>query len=339
MVKFTLPHNFLRFKIKAQTDVGVARREIDGFKDLPYFTPLTLAEAKLVITELGSNLVKYAGGGEIIFRFSGLSGFIEIMAYDQGPGIKNFTKSFEDGYSTGGSSGSGLGAIKRFSSKLIFASIPGDFTCFYAQLKNKDAPKKPLSHFDHHWINFAIPGQKTSGDWTGIEETKEETHFLLMDGLGHGSEAADSSTSVGNYFRRNFNLSPESLWEGMFQEANAKRGGVLGFGEIHHEKEELTFFGMGNVQAAIYQYGEKPKHLISKSGLFGKDQNLPKPQILPFPKGAILVLHSDGLSNVTSKDFPSELYGKESPVIAAYLMHKKIRNTDDASILIIKNDL
>ncbi|MBN1962085.1 MAG: ATP-binding protein [Deltaproteobacteria bacterium] len=90
------------------------------------------AETAIIVSELVTNAVKYAGGGELKIRsliFSLLVG-VEIIVSDQGPGITDIHAVFIDGYSQGyqrepgiilsGSLGTGLGAVKRLSDKVEF---------------------------------------------------------------------------------------------------------------------------------------------------------------------------------------------------------------------------
>src|SRR5690348_902797 len=69
----------------------------------------------LVATEMATNLLKHAGGGEIaVQRIADVDGdCLELLAIDGGPGIADAARALEDGYSTAGSPGTGLGAIKR----------------------------------------------------------------------------------------------------------------------------------------------------------------------------------------------------------------------------------
>ena len=73
----------------------------------------------LVATEMATNLLKHApsGEGELLMRLvaTGANAEIELLSVDRGPGIRDVRRSLEDGYSTAGSSGTGLGAIKRLS--------------------------------------------------------------------------------------------------------------------------------------------------------------------------------------------------------------------------------
>src|SRR5262245_52957079 len=73
--------------------------------------------AGLVATELATNLVKHAVGGEMLIRSVRPRpvGEIELTALDRGPGIDELSRSLADGHSTAGTAGTGLGAVQRLA--------------------------------------------------------------------------------------------------------------------------------------------------------------------------------------------------------------------------------
>ncbi len=92
--------------------------------------------AAIVATEAASNLLKHAGGGELILRRTETDGGlgVELTAIDNGPGLGNQARCLEDGYSTAGSSGNGLGAIARLSRFYDIYSTPNKGTVLVAHL-------------------------------------------------------------------------------------------------------------------------------------------------------------------------------------------------------------
>ena len=74
-----------------------------------------IGRVAIVATELATNLVKHAGGGDIfITPFDDCEGRgLELLALDKGPGISDLQRALSDGYSTTGSAGTGLGAVRR----------------------------------------------------------------------------------------------------------------------------------------------------------------------------------------------------------------------------------
>jgi len=80
------------------------------------FSVVDQAMISTAASELATNILRYAGKGEIFLRINrnlhrvGL----EIVAVDKGPGIENLEKAMEDNYTTTkGSLGLGLPSVKR----------------------------------------------------------------------------------------------------------------------------------------------------------------------------------------------------------------------------------
>lgn len=79
-------------------------------------------------SELATNIVKYAGEGELILRIVQRSERlgIEIIARDDGPGIRDIEQAMQEHFSTTkGSLGLGLSSVKRIMDEFEIKSRPG----------------------------------------------------------------------------------------------------------------------------------------------------------------------------------------------------------------------
>jgi len=82
------------------------------------------------ISELARNIFWYATQGEIILRLienGGREG-IEVVALDEGPGIRDVSLAMQAGYSTSGSLGLGLPGIRRLMDEFRINSRVGEGT-------------------------------------------------------------------------------------------------------------------------------------------------------------------------------------------------------------------
>lgn len=103
-------------RVAAEVDIyaaaGIARRMA---RELG-FGQADVARIEIVVRELASNIVRYAGGGQIRLRkvTQAHRQGIEVEAEDQGPGIPDLDMALQDGFSTGNKGlGSGLPAVRR----------------------------------------------------------------------------------------------------------------------------------------------------------------------------------------------------------------------------------
>lgn len=97
--------------------VGEARRMAGTLAAKLGFDEVDAGRVSIVASELGANIVKHAGRGAILISpfERDLDAGVEIIALDSGPGIADVSRAFEDGFSTAGTSGAGLGAVRRLS--------------------------------------------------------------------------------------------------------------------------------------------------------------------------------------------------------------------------------
>jgi serine/threonine-protein kinase RsbT len=80
-------------------------------------------------SELARNTMLHGGGGEVLVepineRRKGL----RLTFIDQGPGIADIALALQDGYTTGGGLGLGLGGARRLSNEFDIRTLPGEGT-------------------------------------------------------------------------------------------------------------------------------------------------------------------------------------------------------------------
>jgi anti-sigma regulatory factor (Ser/Thr protein kinase) len=132
--------------VRDPTDVATARRRIAGLVAGMGYNETQGGRVAIVVTELAQNLLRHGGGGEVL---AGADPYrpacIEIMALDRGAGMADVAACFRDGYSTRGTSGNGLGAVKRLAHQVLIHSVPGSGTAILVRLgPGADPGDRPL---------------------------------------------------------------------------------------------------------------------------------------------------------------------------------------------------
>ena len=92
------------------------------------------------VSELATNIVRYAGKGEIVIRTvidAGREG-IEVTARDSGPGIADIDRAMEEHFSSGNSLGLGLPSVRRIMDDFTIDSEPGHGTTIVARKWRKN---------------------------------------------------------------------------------------------------------------------------------------------------------------------------------------------------------
>ena len=94
------------------------------------FSVVDQARITTAVSELARNIYLYAESGEITIEpvEEGSKKGLQIIARDQGPGIKDIRQVMEDGFSTSGGLGAGLPGVKRLMDKFVIRSKIGEGT-------------------------------------------------------------------------------------------------------------------------------------------------------------------------------------------------------------------
>jgi anti-sigma regulatory factor (Ser/Thr protein kinase) len=140
--------------IREDLDVFEARRVVRRLAVELGFNLQTREELVIVVSELGSNILKYGVSGDILMEpISDRFGpGIRVTARDIGPPIANLTLAIQDGYSDAGpidplallhrrGFGGGLGAVVRLSD--AFEYLPGQGNKEIRVVRYARRPKRP----------------------------------------------------------------------------------------------------------------------------------------------------------------------------------------------------
>lgn len=116
-----------RVLIRTDADIVTARQQGRALAQQLGFTGSDLTVIATAISELGRNILTYAGSGEIFLRpaHAGNKHGIAVVAHDEGPGIPDVALAMQDAYSTSNSLGLGLPGTKRLMDEFEIDSIVG----------------------------------------------------------------------------------------------------------------------------------------------------------------------------------------------------------------------
>jgi len=116
-----------RFEIARALDLQAAVLRCQRSAMLYGATDLERSVIATIVSELGSNVLKYAGSGSVEMRRvrRGTAIDVEITVSDAGPGIADVALALTDHYSSGRTLGLGLPGVRRMSDELDIAITPG----------------------------------------------------------------------------------------------------------------------------------------------------------------------------------------------------------------------
>ncbi|HEX7363499.1 MAG TPA: ATP-binding SpoIIE family protein phosphatase [Bryobacteraceae bacterium] len=290
------------------------------------------ASAALVATEICTNLLKHAKGGEVFL--STLSGHtgpgLELLAIDRGPGMADVDRCLADGYSSGQSPGTGLGAISRLSQAFDLYSEPEKGTVLVAQIRNDPSPVGEIGV-----VLKPISGEDVAGDLWAVSERERGPVVILADGLGHGLMAARAAAEAISAFRRSSETAPASILNRIHGSLRGTRGAAVAIASIDRDERTVRYSGLGNISGIIAQQ-DRPVAMVSHNGTAGYQSPRLQEFSYPLPEQALLVMHSDGLASSWNLDRHPGLRRRHPSVVAGVLYREAARQHDDACVVVIK---
>src|SRR5258705_5863131 len=180
-----------------ESQVGEARRAMAALAQGAGLDSTAAGIAALVTTEAATNLVKHAGGGEILLR--AVDDGVEVIALDRGPGMADVSASLRDGHSTAGTQGNGLGAIRRMATTFDIYSGAGQGTAVLARIRPRPAPRTE-ARLEVGAVSLPKSGETVNGDAWLAGSTARGARILVVDGLGHGPMANDAAQAAVDAF-------------------------------------------------------------------------------------------------------------------------------------------
>lgn len=320
--------------IEELSQIGEARRQALALAERLNFAPLVCARVGLIATEAASNILKHGGGGAIVLQSipcSGNSG-LEILALDSGPGMGNVEQCMVEGFSTVGSSGTGLGAIARLSDSLEIYSRPDQGTALLSRFWLQ-TPARPPFTVRLGVVHRARAGEKACGDGWAILEKDGCTRVLVVDGLGHGLLAEKAAIAAIESFEGHIWSSPVFALQSVHGALRHTRGAAAAAVEIDPAQQILRFAGIGNIGATLIT-GRQRRGLISHNGTLGHRAERFQQFDYPWSPRSLLILHTDGLSSHWQLERYSGLVLRHPALIAGILYRDFGRTRDDATVLV-----
>lgn len=324
------------FRIDDRAGDGRVRRAAVALAERLGFSEGRTAEVAIVATELTTNVARHAGGGAIavrrLSRASGaVTGGIALLAVDAGPGMTDAAARAVDGESTAGSLGIGLGAVQRLATSAQTYSLPGRGTVIDVAMSPAGSYVEP-----DHAAALARPmtNEEVCGDAYLVVSEGPRRIVVLADGLGHGPLAAVASQAAIQVAIEKPEAGPAEMIADMHRRIRHSRGAAVAVAEIDLEKATVDFAGVGNVSGWVVDHDGR-RGMPSQPGIVGGGSiKSIRHTTYPLSPGAIVVLHSDGLTEKWDLGSYPGLRTRPPIVVAAVLMRDAGIRHDDASVVV-----
>ena len=328
-------------KVSDRSFVAGVKKDIHRMAVNAGFAQRKIDEIDILVSEMTSNLVKHATEGEIL---AGLVSdrqcpMLELVALDNGPGITDPDRMMQDGISTKGTLGQGLGAIKRLSDFFDIYSLKSWGTIVISRIYLSSDPETaaPRPLLNLRSLIVAKPGEVVSGDGSFGFTAGDGTYRLLVaDGLGHGLEANNAVKQAITAFREFPSDSPMEIIRHVHATIRKSRGVVAAVVIIDPVRKVWKFCGVGNI-ATRFSGVHQGRGYLSHNGIIG--HNIPGSlydQEVAHHDYQQVTLCSDGIRSRWQQMRLPEIGRQDLMIQAAALYKDFARRNDDMSIIIGK---
>jgi phosphoserine phosphatase RsbX len=184
---------------------------------------------------------------------------------------------------------------------------------------------------------LAQPGQSESGDRHLVLPTPDGGLVAVVDGLGHGAEAASAAKVAVRALERGGDRPLAQLFRDCHQSLIGTRGAVISAASFNVPDETMTWLGVGNVEGRLLRApvsgGPPPDALLVRGGVVGA--HLPRlvARTARIRRGDMLIVATDG---IRSEFLDAPLPYQEPQALADHVLARWGTQADDALVLVVR---
>lgn len=315
-----------------ESQIGEARRRAAGLADGVGFDETGRGRVGIIVTEAATNLARHAQDGVLLVQpVRGPRAGIEVISVDRGPGMRDTARCLQDGYSTAGTGGTGLGAIRRMSSEFDIDSKPGVGTIVVSRLWVDPTSEAASSDVAVGGVCTPISGEEHIGDGWSFARGERWFTVMVADGLGHGVDAEGPSRTAVETFLAEPSASPGRIIERAHEALSGGRGAAVAVARV--EGSEVRYAGVGNIAGSVVD-DSATRHMVSHPGIVGHRMSRVQEFTYPWSARSLLVMASDGIKSQWRLDSYPGIARRHPTLIAATIWRDFGRGRDDATVVV-----
>jgi hypothetical protein len=171
-------------------------------------------------------------------------------------------------------------------------------------------------------------------NWAWSDAARGRT-IMLVDGSGHGVEAARAADAAVQTFLQHADAACEEIVDRVHRALASGRGAAVAVARIDTAAHVVRFVGLGNISAMLVDTG-KARHMVSHNGTAGHIAPRIREFTYDFTTNPLLILHSDGLTSRWDFAAYPGLAAQHPSLVAGVLLRDHRRGRDDASVVAMR---
>ena len=185
----------------------------------------------------------------------------------------------------------------------------------------------------------AVPGETQSGDLHLVKPLAGGVLIAVVDGLGHGAEAATAARTAVTTLGEHASESVLALLERCHWALKGSRGVVMSLAFADRRQNALTWAGVGNVECMLFHANAATPanptraSLVTRGGIVGSELPQIRAQVVPLAAGDVLIFATDGIRDGFSDGLQFEAPPQQ---LAEHILSQHGKGTDDALVLVAR---
>jgi hypothetical protein len=192
-----------------------------------------------------------------------------------------------------------------------------------------------MIRLDCGWAGRAL--DVVSGDLHVIASFPGGALIALIDGLGHGPEAADAAISAAAVLEAHAAESVTDLVHRCHEGVRRTRGVVMSLASFSFERSAVTWVGVGNVAGVLLHrrpIAELPDRGLSvRAGVVGYQLPPLRAETFTISPGDTLIFTTDGIRDGFVANLDRDMRPQE---LAEVILARYARGTDDAHAVVAR---
>lgn len=200
-----------------------------------------------------------------------------------------------------------------------------------------DASVRASSLIEWGVATLALPGERESGDLHLVKAVGQRVLVSVVDGLGHGAEAAAAARTAVATLDRHVDEFVLPLLQRCHEALRGTRGVVMSLALLDAPRGSLTWLGVGNVEGILLSADQAARpgraRLVTRGGIVGSELPRLRAEVVAVAPGDTLIFATDGIHD----GFADAVSADASPQqLADEILARYKKGTDDALVLVAR---
>lgn len=182
-----------------------------------------------------------------------------------------------------------------------------------------------------------LSGQRESGDLYAVIPHPRGTLLVVVDGLGHGYEAALAAKLAVITLAAHPHLPLQALVNGCHEALLRTRGVAMSIASLDNHDETMTWLSIGNVAGLLLRTGNagrmEREHVMMRNGVVGHRLPPLRAAMLRLQRNDLLIFATDGLREGFHTEVRLDARPQET---ADDILSRYGKPTDDALVLVVR---